>query len=178
MIIVYVMLTMSTSLMGHDMMQVLVSMMTTGYWFATPQNRWEQMLDGTTPSWLVISDQRHPLRLLERQHHPLPAGRAARPGPTPSSGGSASSSVLVFVLICLSVLFRPLWSDRERLTFPIIQLPLELTEPHDPPASATRCCGSASGWAPASASLNGLTAIFPAVPSVPLYIDLQDYITN
>ena len=56
-VIVYVMLTVSTSMMSHDMLQVLISMMTSGYWFATPQNRWEQMLDGTTPSWLVISDQ-------------------------------------------------------------------------------------------------------------------------
>lgn len=56
-VIVYVMLTISTSIMSHDMLQVLISVMTTGYWYATPQNRWDQMLDGTTPSWLLISDQ-------------------------------------------------------------------------------------------------------------------------
>ena len=53
-IIVYVMLTVGTSISGHDMLQVLLPIMTVGYWFATPQNRWEQMLDGTS-----LYDRKH-----------------------------------------------------------------------------------------------------------------------
>jgi hypothetical protein len=175
-VIVYVMLTISTSMISHDMLQVLISMMTTGYWYATPQNRWEQMLDGTTPSWLVISNQDvlygywngnttlYQRLVLTTWIHPI-------------LWWLGFLVVLVFVLTCLSVVFRPLWSDRERLTFPIIQLPLELTNPR------TALFGSPLMWIGFGLGafvniLNGLAYIFPAVPSIPLYIDLATYIHN
>src|SRR5438477_462726 len=36
--------------------------------------------------------------------------------------------VMIWVMLCLNVLLRKQWMDRERLSFPIVQLPLELTK--------------------------------------------------
>ncbi len=176
MIIVYVMLTISTSIMSHDMLQVLISMMTTGYWFANPQNRWEQMLDGTTPRWLVISDQ-DVLYGYWNGATTLYQEVVLSAWLGPMLWWLGFMFVLVFVLICLSVAFRPLWSDRERLTFPIIQLPLELTNPR------TTLLRNPLMWIGFGIGaiinlINGLNYIFPAVPSIPLYINLQSYIHN
>ena len=175
-IIVYVMLTISTSIMSHDMLQVLISVMTSGYWFANPQNRWEQMLDGTTPSWLVISDQ-DILYGYWNGNTTLYQRLVIDAWLTPFLWWLGFTVVLVFLLLCLSVIFRPLWSDRERLTFPIIQLPLELTNPQ------TTLLRNPIMWAGFGLGavvniLNGLNTIFPAVPSIPLYIDLQSHINN
>jgi hypothetical protein len=175
-IIAYVMLTVSTSIMSHDMLQVLISIMTTGYWFATPQNRWEQMLDGTTPSWLVISDQ-DVLYGYWNGNTTLYQQIVLTAWISPILWWIGFTVVLVFVLMCISVVFRPLWSDRERLTFPIIQLPLELTNP------STRLFRNPLMWIGFGIGaiiniINGLAHIFPSVPSIPLYIDLDAYIHN
>jgi hypothetical protein len=175
-IIVYVMLTMSTTIMGHDMMQVLVSMLTTGYWFANPQNRWEHMLNGTTPSWLVISD--HDVLYGywngSTTMYQLPVLRAWL---TPILWWGGLMVVLVFVMICFSVVLRPLWADRERLTFPIIQLPLELA---NPASSLFRnpLMWVGFGLAGTLDLINGFAYIFPSIPSIPVGIDLAPRITN
>ena len=175
-IIVYVMLTVSTSVMSHDMLQVLISMMTTGYWYATPQNHWEQMLDGTTPSWLVVSNQ-DVLYGYWNGNTTLYQRIVLTTWIPPILWWLGFLLVLVFVLICISVVFRPLWSDRERLTFPIIQLPLELTNPNTP-LLRNPLIWIGFGLGAFVNILNGLATIFPSVPTIPLYMDLASYIRN
>ena len=175
-IIVYVMLTISTSIISHDMLQVLVSLMTTGYWYATPQNRWEQMLNATTPSWLVISDQ-DVLYGYWNGNTTLYQQSVLAAWIPPILWWLGFLVVLLFVLICISVVFRPLWSDRERLTFPIIQLPLEITNPNTP-LLRNPLMWLGFGLGAFVNILNGLAHIFPSVPSIPLYIDLATYIHN
>jgi hypothetical protein len=75
--------------------------------------------------------------------------------------------VLVFVMVCLSVLVRQQWADRERLTFPIIQLPIEMTDPD------TRLWRSRLLWlgfvlAGAVDVINGLHYLYPTVPMIPI----------
>ena len=130
-IIVYVMLTIGTSVSGHDMLQVLLPILSVGYWYANPQNRWDQMIDGTTPSWLTVSD-RSVLYGYWNGSSTLYQRSVLDAWLSPLLWWTGFTVVLVFVMICLSVLLRPLWSERERLTFPIIQLPLELTDPDTP----------------------------------------------
>ncbi len=175
-IIVYVMLTISTSIMSHDMLQVLIPIMTTGYWFATPQNHWDQMLDATTPGWLLISDQ-DILYGYWNGATTLYQSRVLEAWLSPVLWWIGFVFVLVFVLICLSVVFRPVWSDRERLTFPIIQLPLELTNPK---TSLLRnpLMWIGFGIAALIDLINGLNYIYPSVPSIPLYLDLGAAIHN
>jgi len=36
--------------------------------------------------------------------------------------------VLLFTMLCLSVILRKQWTERERLAFPIIVLPLQMTD--------------------------------------------------
>lgn len=55
-IIVYSMLAISTALAGLDMMQVLIPVMTHGFWFANPENRYDQLLE-SAPRWLVVWDR-------------------------------------------------------------------------------------------------------------------------
>jgi hypothetical protein len=173
-IIVYVLLIVCTSICGHDWMQVLVPVMTVGYWFATPQNRWDVILNNTTPNWLVISNK----DILYGYYNGMTT-LYQRPvlqawlGPVAWWTGFAL--VLVFVMLCLSVIFRPLWAERERLTFPIIQLPLELTNP------ASRLLRSRLMWIGFAVAgsidlINGLNYIFPSVPAIPMYIELTNYL--
>jgi hypothetical protein len=175
-IIVYIMLTVGTSIMGHDMLQVLIPVMTVGYWFANPQNHWETILDNSTPSWLTIWDK-------QALYGYYNGGTTLYQRPvllawlTPFLWWTGFLVALVFVMICISVLVRPLWAERERLTFPIIQLPLELTDP------GTALLRSRLMWigflmAGSVDLVNGLSYIYPAIPAIPITIDLMRYIPD
>jgi len=171
MVIVYVMLCIGTSLAGLDMMQVLPQVMTHGFWFATPENRWEQML-ADVPRWLVVSDKKILYGYYSGSStvYQWPVIRAWL---APALFWAGFILVLVFVMVCLSVIVRAQWADRERLTFPIIELPLELTNPR------TRLFSSPLLWVGLGAAglvdlINGLNFIFPSVP----YLSVAPTATN
>jgi hypothetical protein len=170
-IMVYVMLTIGTSLAGLDGMQVLIPVMTHGFWFANPQNRWDEMLAGI-PRWLVVADK----QILYGYYN---GSSTFYQWPTlhawlgPALWWTGFIVVLIFGLICLSVLVRSQWADRERLTFPIIQLPLAMSEPGAPMWRSPLLW---LGFAAAGSIdlLNGLHYLYPSVP----YLSIAPVLTN
>ncbi len=176
-IIVYVTLTIATSIGGHDMFQVLMSIMTTGTWYASRPDASVQVLahtmGNTTPYWLVVANPEVLYGFYNGDATLYDRAVIAAWAP-PLLWWSGFTLVLVFVMVCFSVLLRPLWADRERLTFPIIRLPIELTEPGTP---VLRSPAFWVGFAIAAAVdlLNGLNYVQPAVPSLPVYLDVGRY---
>ncbi len=160
-IIVYVMLTISSSAVAYDNLQVLIPSITHAFWFANPTNRWDQAF-AEAPIWLVVSDP----KVLEGYFNgsstmyqwPIISAWLS-----PTFWWTGFAVVLIFVMICLSVLVRQQWADRERLTFPIVQLPMALTEPG---TTLWRSKLLWIGFAAAAAVdvLNGLHYLYPSVP--------------
>jgi hypothetical protein len=174
-IVVYVMLTISTSLAGLDGMQVLIPVMTHGFWFATPENRWDQML-GNAPLWLVVSEPEilYGYYNGSSTFYQWPVIQAWL---MPVLCWSGFIVVWIFVMICLSVLVRSQWAERERLSFPIIQLPLALTEPQ------TRLWRSGFLWIGLAIAgginvVNGLHWLYPNVPYLSIAPTLDNYGAN
>jgi len=174
-VIIYVMLTMSTSLAGLDGMQVLLPVMTHPFWFANPENRWDQLF-ANVPSWLTVSD-RDALYGYYTGSSSLYQPRILHIWLTPVLWWTGFIFVLVFVLVCLSVLVRAQWADRERLTFPIIQLPLAITEPG---TSLWRNPLLWIGFAAAGSIdlINGLHYLYPSVPYLSVAPTLDSYSAN
>jgi hypothetical protein len=168
---VYVMLTVGTSICSHDMLQVLLPLMSAGHWYATPQNRWDETVANTTPNWLVISDK-SVLYGYFNGASTFYQRSVIEAWLTPAVWWSGFIVVLVFVLLCLSVVLRPLWADRERLSFPIIHLPLELTNPD------TRLLRNGLLWLGFAIAfgvdlVGGLNYLYPSVPHIPLRVDIS-----
>jgi hypothetical protein len=70
-------------------------------------------------------------------------------------------------MLCLDVLLRRQWIEHERLSYPIVQLPLAMTQPEG------RFFKSKMMWIGLAIAalinlLNGLHALYPAVPGIPL----------
>ena len=59
--IIYVMASVSTALAGHDIIRQLVPLMANPFWFATPENEWEELFFRHLPDWLTVPN-RHLLR--------------------------------------------------------------------------------------------------------------------
>ncbi|MBT5534959.1 hypothetical protein HOK31_17975, partial [Candidatus Poribacteria bacterium] len=54
---VYVMISVATSLAGHDIVKQLVPLMGNAFWFATHENDWAALFQAHLPSWLTVRDE-------------------------------------------------------------------------------------------------------------------------
>jgi len=79
---------------------------------------------------------------------------------------------LVFHFLCLTLLVRRAWTESERLAFPIIQLPLALTEP-GAPLFKNRLMWAGFAIAFIIGAVNGIHELYPQVPNAP-WIKLMD----
>ncbi|MCC7494675.1 MAG: hypothetical protein IT204_20115 [Fimbriimonadaceae bacterium] len=126
--VIGVMLTVATALFGVDMLQIFVGLLPHAHQFATPENRWEQLFLMHLPPWLVVHD-RAALDDLYRGYSSLAApGHWAAWSRPLLVWGCFLAGLLAFCAGVAALLRRP-WAEHERLTFPIIALPLALTEP-------------------------------------------------
>src|SRR5205807_1905164 len=80
--------------------------------------------------------------------------------------------------LCLNVIWRRQWTEHERLSFPIIQLPLAMTEER---GALFRSRNMWLGFAAAALvdSLNSLSANYPSIPHLPIReIDLGSFLVD
>ncbi len=163
---IYVMLCIVSSLCSHDMMEILVTLLGHPFQFATPENEWQQLFWKELPTWLTVQDTRVLSGYYEgqssfyRRDHLIAWA-------TPIVWWTVFIFVLMFVMLCINTLLRIQWTERERLTYPIIQLPLAMT---DTGASffKNKLMWVGFGIAAGISVMNLLNSIYPAVPYVPV----------
>ncbi len=122
---VYVMLAVSTGLFGIDLMTLLVPIMGHAFWFATPENEWQELFWRYLPNSLVVSD-----RTILRGYYEggssfwLPVHLSAWVKPV----GAWLIFIFALFSVCLYInaILRKQWVEHERLSYPVIQLPLEM----------------------------------------------------
>ena len=124
---IYAMLCQASVFAGRDMLQVLVPLMGNGFWYATPENEWAQLFHQHLPEWLVVSKHDILQGFYEGEStFYLQAHLHAWLLPTLIWVGFCL--VIGITMLCLNVLLRKQWQEHERLTYPIAQLPLEITQ--------------------------------------------------
>jgi hypothetical protein len=131
---IYAMLATSTALNGTDMIKCLVSLLANGSWYATPENDWDNLFGGYLPGWLTIQD-RQVLRGYYEGQSTLYIPTFIRLWLPRALVWSGFIVVLIFVMLCINTLLRKQWVRNERLTYPVAQLPFEMTTAPLPSAS-------------------------------------------
>ena len=124
---IYIMVSISSAVCSTNMMQILVSLMGYAFFFKSPENKWEQTFLDKIPRWLTVSDQ-SALRNYYYGNSSLYDPTNYTPWIIPALWWSAFCAVLISTMLCINTIFRKQWVESERLTFPIIMLPLEMTE--------------------------------------------------
>lgn len=163
--VVYVMLAIASSIAGHDQLEILVPTLGESAWFATEENRWRQLFDQYLPNWLVVKDL-DALRPFHEGAATMYARTHVLAWVKPVAVWTGFILVLFVVTLCINVILRKQWTERERLAYPIAQIPLEISEPKFP-LWRTRLFWL--GFVPAVLvdTLNGFAFLFPALPSIP-----------
>lgn len=161
---VYVMVSVTSAVCSHNMMEILVSMMGYAFYFRTPDNQWDQLFIHRLPKWLTVSDPTS-LKNFYQGGSTLYAPENYVPWIVPVICWSAFCAVLLFTMLCLNSILRKHWIESERLTFPIIMLPLEMTE-ESGSIFRNRYFWLAFGIAGALTLIAGLNYLYPNIPCV------------
>jgi Family of unknown function (DUF6785)/Domain of unknown function (DUF6784) len=167
-LVIYAMLAVASTLASHDMFQILVPMLPWPYRFADGGNRWDELFFRYLPRWLMVPDMSQSQgffggnsNLYTRPH--LLAWLV------PAVAWCTFTSVLLYVMLCVNAILRKQWTDRERLTYPIVQLPLEMTAGEGGrPGRVFRSRLFYLGFALAGTvdMVNGLNLYYPWIPSI------------
>ena len=159
---IYIMVSISSSLCSHNMMEILVSLMGYAHFFKTPENKWGQLFIDRLPHWLTVSDQAS-LSNFYYGRSTLYDPASYRPWIVPVVSWTAFGSALLFTTLCINSVLRKQWIESERLTFPVIMLPLEMTEES---GSLFRSKAMWLGFAIAGSLtfLAGLHYLYPSIP--------------
>jgi hypothetical protein len=125
-LVLYTMLSVSTGLAGLDGVSSLCQMIPHGAWAATPSNQLDRILD-SFPSWLVVRNK-NVASGHYYGHTSFYQAAVLKAWTIPILAWTGFVTLLLLVAQCLNVLVRRQWADHEHLTFPIIRLPIEMTE--------------------------------------------------
>jgi hypothetical protein len=120
-LVVYVMMTTATVIASSGGIHFLVPVMLAPFYFATPENHLD-LVQPYIPKWFAPQDPRA-IADFYRGNAPVPYHAWLMPAL------SWTVFLLAFVglTVSLSALLRRQWVDRERLTFPTVVLPLQMT---------------------------------------------------
>lgn len=159
---IYIMLSFTTAVGGMDMMQTLPPVMEHAFGFATPENEWQNLFHRYIPDWLSVRED----KVLEPYYEggiSFYNSKYILAWLKPSLIWSSFVIVLVFVMLCISAVVRKNWVQQTKLSFPIIQLPLEMTGTK---FSLFRDNLTWIGFAVSGgiALINGLHRVYPSVP--------------
>ncbi len=57
-LLIYMMLAVATGAAGHDTLEMLTQTIGYPYWFATPENEWEDLFFKNLPEWLLVDNKK------------------------------------------------------------------------------------------------------------------------
>jgi hypothetical protein len=159
------------------------------FYYATRENKWLDILQPYLKYWVTPAITR------DGKYDPLvPNGwyNGLNPGESIPWGAWAlpliAWTALIFSLYimqgCLGVMLRAQWAEREALAFPLLRLPLEMTEDLDNKGTQkSTFFRNPIMWIGFGISvfielLNGLNLYYPDVPKVPLSLNPGQFFTE
>ena len=163
MLVIYTMTAIGSALSGHDMIPNLVGFM--GHPWRADSGYAGSFLQHF-PAWLSVTDPAA-LRGLYGGNSSLYVDGYWLCWLKPCLHWLGFTVVLVFVMACINSLLRKQWIEHERLTFPVIQLPVAMTDPEGR-IWRNKLFWLAFAIAAGIDLINGLAIYFPSLPSVNL----------
>ena len=163
---VYILLSAACSLPSITFMTLLVTTVGHAAWYATPENEWQRLFIDRLPDWSFVKN-RSVLQGYYEGDSTLYTVEHLSAWATPVLVWTLFTTCLIFVMLCLNVILRRQWVERERLAYPVAQISLQISH------SSTTTLRSKVMWvgfviAASIALFNGLAFLFPTLPTIPV----------
>ena len=181
---VYISCLFSSLVPGHGSENFIIPNLLGPFYYATRENKWLDFLSPYLKPWAMPAlnaDGSVNRAVVDGWYQGLPAGADVPWGAWLMPLGFWMGFVLVSYIMfgCLSVILRKQWSEREALAFPLLKLPLQMTEDMNEPekfGSLGRFFRNSMMWggfaiAVFIQAMKGLHLYFPDFPDFPLGID-------
>ena len=165
-LIIYIILSLATTFCSICVVGAITSTMGHAFWFATPENEWKELFWRYIPRWLTVDDK-SVLSGYYKGDSNLYTTEYLKAWLPPILWWVFIIFILGFTMLCINVVMRRQWSEREKLTYPIIKLPTELTSPKLG-FFKNRMLFFGFGIAAFISLLNGLSFLYPSIPSIPV----------
>ncbi|MCL5283918.1 MAG: hypothetical protein M1330_04315 [Armatimonadetes bacterium] len=183
----YSALAIASVLTGHDSIEILVPMLAWPYRFADSSNNWMGLFGKYLPKSIMVSNK------------PAIAGYFAGNSTLytrehllawlfPAFVWVCFITVLFFTMLCINSILRKQWTENERLSYPIVQVPLQVTNEHNFDRHGglfyNRLFWIGFGIASTIDIVNSLNVYYPSVPTIltpgrgQSYIDISQFITQ
>lgn len=129
-IIIFIMGLVGASIPTYGLTGHLIATIAAPYYWATPENHWAEYLHKYIPNWIVPSNETGAMAWF---FEGLPEGEKIPWSAwfVPLFWWLSFVAVLFFVLFCIIVILRKQWVEKERLIFPLTQVPLQMMEGSD-----------------------------------------------
>jgi len=172
-LVVFVMLLIAAAVPTWGMVGQLLPIMTGVFYYASPENKWEDLLHPHLPDWFAP----HGEETIRYFYEGAPAGWKVPWGEWvgPLLAWAGLIAAFYVVSTCLMLLLRRQWVEQEHLIYPLMRLPVEMVE-EDPRGEApfwrNRLMWAGFAGVAGATTINALHGYFPVVPLLPLRADL------
>ena len=124
--VVYIMAMLATAIPTVGFTENLLPIIAGLYYYATPENRWEELIHPNVPEWLALRDP----RAVRHFYEGLPEGMSVPwdAWAEPLFYWCLFMVALYWVSICAMVILRRQWIANEKLIYPLVQVPLEMIQ--------------------------------------------------
>ena len=167
-LVVYVMMIVATSIPTMGMTASFIPDIAASY-YASPENGWDLLIVPHLPKWTQPTDPEAIRWLFEGK----PQGEAIPwlAWVAPLGLWLTFLGALYFVMVAVMVIVRRQWVERERLVYPMVQLPLAMVSGEEKPGFTNPVLRSPWLWAGIAipfvvVSINGLHFYHPQIPVI------------
>ena len=185
---VYAVLAIGSCLCGHDMFQVLVPTLSWPYYFADSANNWRSLfIDKHLPAFAMMGRE-DVIRGFYVGNDTLYRWHYIKAWAPVVLFWTVFVGALLFVMQCINAILRRQWTESERLTYPIVQLPLQLSseQSFQPRTGLFRNRLFWIGFVIASTidMVNSLNVYYPGIPTIftpgrgQSFFDLAQWVTQ
>jgi len=128
-LLIYIMMIVASAIPTWGLVTNLFHILTRPFYYATPENGWNEIILPHIPSWIAPRDP----QVAHYFYNGLPRGEAMpwQAWVMPLAWWIALMVTVYFVMICLMVIVRKQWVEHERLAFPLTHPPMELLRGND-----------------------------------------------
>jgi len=170
-VVIWCLMAAGVGIPASGLMRYLMPFMVAPFYFGTAESLWADTLFQYIPEWLVPSKDVTSTvvtMFYEGSHgNPIPWEAWV----TPFFGWGVLIMASYLMMFCMTAIIRKQWVEHERLSFPLAQIPLQLSQPPEEGRYLNSLLSSPVTWVGAAIPiafwlLAGLNKFYPNVPYI------------